>query len=222
MMFSKSTALALLAIALGATAVPITSETTRVCHFDEAPTPESSLTHNTSLVSRQSTWNPPSNLVTALDQVWKHEMETYNNGNALGFKNYGYDQVIANKGKVNYCVRWESSGTASKADRDAIQTALRRSVNKWNDWLKGFDGWPYQTLDVNVVGWAVSDKNKLTGDVSGIQVYTDKDSAGAPQCAEACGRFFHQNNDYSKCAAGAARHYGIAYFLSPIASAQLI
>lgn len=48
------------------------------------------------LAKRQTTWNPPSNLVTPLKQVWDHEMSTYSN--PLGFKNYGYDQLIANKG----------------------------------------------------------------------------------------------------------------------------
>lgn len=43
-----------------------------------------------------TTWNPPSNLVTPLKQVWDHEMSTYSN--PLGFKNYGFDQIMANKG----------------------------------------------------------------------------------------------------------------------------
>jgi len=36
-----------------------------------------------------STWNPPSNLVTPLGEVWQHELDTYSD--ALGFRNYGYD-----------------------------------------------------------------------------------------------------------------------------------
>lgn len=52
------------------------------------------------ITKRQSTWSPPSNLVTPLKQVWDHEMSTYSN--PLGFKNYGYDQIMANKGYVRY------------------------------------------------------------------------------------------------------------------------
>lgn len=37
---------------------------------------------------RQSGWNPPSNLVTPLKQVWDHCKSTYNNGNLFGFKNF--------------------------------------------------------------------------------------------------------------------------------------
>ncbi|KAK7049238.1 hypothetical protein VNI00_005839 [Paramarasmius palmivorus] len=196
-----------------ALASPTPNVAPRTCSFTESPEyAHPYVNHTVSLSSRQTTWNPPSNLVTPLDEVWQHEMSTYSD--PLGFKNYGYDQVIANNGKVNYCVRWESSGTVSAADRDNVQTALRRSVNKWNDWLNGFDGWPYQTLDVNVVGWAVSDTSKLQGDVSGIQVYTNRDSEGAPECDPACGRFFHQDNNYSNCKAGAARHYDVSLWLT--------
>jgi hypothetical protein len=52
------------------------------------------------LAKRQSTWDPPSNLVQPLQEVWDHEMSTYNNGNLLGFKNYGYDIIIAAGGCV--------------------------------------------------------------------------------------------------------------------------
>jgi hypothetical protein len=41
-----------------------------------------------------TTWAPPSTMTQALTEVWNHEMATYNNGNALGFKNYGYDVSV--------------------------------------------------------------------------------------------------------------------------------
>ena len=142
-------------------------------------------------------------------QVWDHEVSTYSD--ALGFKNYGYDQVIAGNGSINYCVRWESTQTVTLAQRQNVETAVRRSFNKWIAGLAGFDGWPYDTVDVNVVGWAVKDKALLEGDTTGIDVYTTLDDAGAPQCDESCGRFFHQDGDYSGCASGADRHYGKGY-----------
>lgn len=157
----------------------------------------------------QTKWNPPSNLVTPLKQVWDHEIKTYSN--ALGFKNYGYDQVMAGKGKINYCVRWEGSVKVSAAQRTQVETAIRKAFNKWIAILAGFEGFPYKTVDVNVVGWAVKDASILQGDVSKIDVYTDKDEGGIPQCAETCGRFFNQNNDYSRCKKGAARHYGKSF-----------
>ncbi|KAF1995475.1 hypothetical protein P154DRAFT_610822 [Amniculicola lignicola CBS 123094] len=159
-----------------------------------------------------STWTPPSNLVTPLKQVWNHEMSTYSN--PLGFMNYGFDQVIAAKGKINYCVRWDSSESVTAAQRTKVEAAIRRSFNQWMAVLAGFDGWPYATVDVNVVGWAVKNKALLQGDTSKITVYTTTDSAGVPQCAEGCGRFFHQDNNYSGCVGGSAKHYDQSLWLT--------
>lgn len=47
---------------------------------------------------RQSTWNPPSDLVKPLEEVWDHSVETYNNGQWDAFKNYGYDIIVAAEG----------------------------------------------------------------------------------------------------------------------------
>lgn len=43
-------------------------------------------------------WSPPSDLATPLKEVWDHTLETYNSGDAMGFKNYGWDQIMATKG----------------------------------------------------------------------------------------------------------------------------
>lgn len=48
---------------------------------------------------RQSGWNPPSNLVTPLREVWQHQLDTYSNG-LYGFRNYGWDQLRATQGYV--------------------------------------------------------------------------------------------------------------------------
>jgi hypothetical protein len=47
---------------------------------------------------RQSSWNPPSNLVKPLQEVWDHSVKTYNNGEWEAFKNYGYDIIMAAEG----------------------------------------------------------------------------------------------------------------------------
>jgi hypothetical protein len=162
------------------------------------------------LSKRQSlptNWDPPSNLVTPLEEVWQHQLDTYSD--ALGFQNYGYDHVMAGKGKINYCVRWESSSTITAAQREQIAAAASRSYNRWISGLAGFDGWPYDTVEVNVVGYAVSDASLLEGDTTGLDIYTTTDADGIPECDPSCGRFFHQDGDYSGCAAGADRHYGM-------------
>ena len=54
------------------------------------------------LEKRQSAWNPPAGLVKPLQEVWDHEVATYNlgGGGLFGFKNYGYDIINAAKGYV--------------------------------------------------------------------------------------------------------------------------
>lgn len=86
------------------------------------------------------------------------------------------------------------------------------SFNKWIAGLAGFDGFPYNTVEVNVVGYAVRDRSLLEGDTSGLDIYTTTDEGGIPQCDPRCGRFFHQDGDYSQCPGGASRHYGIVLF----------
>ncbi|KAL2846187.1 hypothetical protein BJY01DRAFT_175892 [Aspergillus pseudoustus] len=171
---------------------------------------------NSGITKRQSslptTWDPPSDLVTPLEEVWNHEQETYSD--PLGFKNYGFDQVIAAGGKINYCIRWESSQTITAAQREQIAAAASRSYNKWIAGLAGFDGWPYDTVEVNVVGYAVSDTSLLEGDTTGLDIYTTTDADGIPECDPTCGRFFHQDGDYSGCAAGADRHYDESLWLT--------
>lgn len=158
------------------------------------------------------TWNPPSNLVQPLNEVWKHVESTY--PDLYGFKNYGWDQVMANKGSLNYCVRWESDQPVSAALRDQIHTALKRQSKKWIDSVAGFEGFPYNDVPVKIVGWAVKNRSTLQWTDNSVDIYTGLESEGAPQCSPDCGRFFHQDGNYSKCPGGAARHYDQSLWLT--------
>ncbi|EAW20319.1 uncharacterized protein NFIA_099550 [Aspergillus fischeri NRRL 181] len=161
---------------------------------------------------QSSSWSPPANLVKPLNEVWEHQMATYSD--PMGFKNYGYDQVIAGRGKINYCVRWDSSKKVTAAQRNQIAAAVNRSFNKWIAGLAGFDGFPYNTVEVKVVGYAVRDRSLLEGDTSGLDIYTNTDEGGIPECDPRCGRFFHQDGDYSQCPGGASRHYDESLWLT--------
>ncbi|KAF5235279.1 hypothetical protein FAUST_7173 [Fusarium austroamericanum] len=161
---------------------------------------------------RQSGWNPPSNLAGALKEVWDHEVKTYSD--ALGFKNYGWDQVIAGKGQLNVCVRWESTASVTAEQRTKVATALQDSYTSWMKWVSGWDNFPYEDVKINVVGWAVKDKSLLQGSTTGLDIYTDTDAEGIPQCSEKCGRFFHQDGDYSQCPGGPERHYDNSLWLT--------
>ncbi|RDG37362.1 hypothetical protein [Streptomyces corynorhini] len=158
-------------------------------------------------------WNPPAQLVQPLDEVWRHVESTY--PDLYGFKNYGWDQLMANKGRIAYCVRWESDQPVTAQLRDEIHTALRRQSKKWIDSVAGFDNFPYAQVPVDIVGWAVKDRSTLQWTDNSVDIYTNVlDGGGAPQCAPDCGRFFHQNGDYTKCPGGAARHYDQSLWLT--------
>lgn len=86
---------------LGALALPCGSNT-----ITQASRPDrdldgavwKSLTSNAGRVKRQSSWDPPSELVKPLQEVWDHTVESYNNGQWDAFKNYGYDIIVAAEG----------------------------------------------------------------------------------------------------------------------------
>lgn len=184
---------------------------------------------------RQSGWSPPSKLTTPLKEVWDHCLETYSDGNLFGFKNYGWDQIMATNGyvtrdghwgcrlpagrltpsrSINMCVRWDSSSTVTAAQRTQIATVVNEQYQKWFEWLYGYDNFPFSKISVNVVGWAVKDTSLLEGDLGDIDVYTNTDGNGVPECAPACGRYFHQDGDYTSCPNGADRHYDQSLWLT--------
>jgi hypothetical protein len=161
-------------------------------------------------------WNPPSNLVVPLDEVWRHQESTY--PNLYGFRNYGWDQVMANRGRINYCVRWDSGASVTAAQRDQIHTALARSFKKWMDGLveggQGWNNWPYTSVPVNVVGWAVRDRAQLQWTDSSVDITVGNIRENAPQCDPRCARFFHQDGNYSTCPGSEARHYDMSLWLT--------
>ncbi|GAB3078792.1 cellulose-binding domain-containing protein [Micromonospora schwarzwaldensis] len=175
-----------------------------------APTPTSGPT----TPPPTSGWSPPTNLVGPLNQVWQHVEQTYNNGNPLGFRNYGWDQLFANRGAINYCVRWDSSATVTAAQRDQVQAALARQYKKWMNVMAGHNGFPYSDVPVKVVGWAVRDRNQLQWSDNSVDIYVNNIRENAPQCSEPCGRYFNQNGQYPNCPGGATHHYDHSLWLT--------
>jgi hypothetical protein len=47
-----------------------------------------------------------------------------------------------------------------------------------------------------------------------VDIYVNNIRENAPQCSEPCGRFFHQDGNYSGCPGGAARHYDMSLWLT--------
>jgi hypothetical protein len=161
-------------------------------------------------------WTPPANLSAPLAEVWAHQESTY--PELYGFRNYIWDQIMATGGTVNYCVRWDASSTVTAARRDRIHAALARQFALWMDVMsddgQGWNGWPYPTVPVKVVGWAVRDRAQLQWDDDSVDVYVNDIQEDAPACSRPCGRFFHRDGNYSGCPGGVDHHYDMSLWLT--------
>ncbi|TDZ16783.1 hypothetical protein Cob_v010394 [Colletotrichum orbiculare MAFF 240422] len=156
---------------------------------------------------RQSGWNPPSDLSAPLEQVWDHyEKGKFDN------KNWGFDQIMANNGSLNICVRWDSTAKVTAAQRTKIASAYQAQYQKWFKWLYNYDGFPYSNVDVNVVAYAAKDASLVEGSTDGIEVYTTyKDPDGVPACAVECERSAHLDGDFGGCE---GRHFDHSLWLT--------
>ncbi|MFC3998888.1 hypothetical protein ACFOVU_23405 [Nocardiopsis sediminis] len=158
-------------------------------------------------------WNPPQHLVQPLDEVWRHQEETY--PDLYGFGNYGWDHVMDNGGYLQICVRWDSDRQVSAELRDRIHAKYAEQYAKWFDHMvengQGWEGWPYTEVPVRVVGWAVRDRSQLEWTDDSVDIYVGDIREDAPQCAEDRGRFFHPDGDYP---GGAERHYDQSLWLT--------
>ena len=159
-----------------------------------------------------TTWSPPAHLVTPVNEVWQHYEQTY--PRLTTFRNYAWDQVMANRGSIQYCVRWDSPASVTAAQRDQIHAALARQFKSWMDIMVGHSGWPYREVPLQVVGWAVRDRAQLQWTDSSVDIYVNNIRENAPQCSEPCGRFFNQSGNYPNCPGGAARHYDMSLWLT--------
>ncbi|QDS68532.1 hypothetical protein FKW77_010899 [Venturia effusa] len=163
-----------------------------------------------------TTWNPPSYLKEDLDAVWAHDMSTRQPDMTL-YDNWGYEQVLATNGTINFCVRWDSQVPVSAELRKKIDETVRRETKKWTQVLAGFEGWPFRDVPVKVVGWAAPSQSLMqdwNDENERWRFYSDKDEDGIPQCSPACGRFFHLDGNYDGCPGGAHMHYDMSLWLS--------
>lgn len=92
---------------------------------------------------------------------------------------------MANKGSINYCVRWESDAPVSTTLRDQIHAALKKQFAKWMaaqvENGRAYNNWPYTTVPVNVVGWAVKNRSTLQWTDNSVDIYSGVlDGAGCP------------------------------------------
>lgn len=169
----------------------------------------------------------PSEYKTPMEWIWNTRIM---GEDSLGIKGKRYntlfDQIYKGNGTINYVVRWQSRKTVTYEQRQQFEKLASDSINAWNDYLKGYDGWKYDHINVKVVGWAVIDKNSLLDLHDDEKVFTDiqpYDSSGdtsngvetipdvlplAPETLNKFNYFGEQNHDYSS----AISQYGMQPF----------
>ena len=134
----------------------------------------------------------------AVDWVWTNRILDPTEVNALGGYNFLEDKIMGEKGTLNVCVRWESTTRVTQTQREQFEPLLNRAMNNWTKWLRGYDGFPYDTIKVKIIGWAVIDAAYL--DTTGMKVplYVNGsltlvngnwvNGAVAPSCPDVCDR----------------------------------
>ncbi|KAG6609022.1 Neutral zinc metallopeptidase [Phytophthora cinnamomi] len=134
-----------------------------------------------------------------VDWVWENNMSKY----MPGFNNLIFDQIVTNKGKLNYCVRWDPKNRKlTKAVASKFQAMLERQINVWNRWLAGYECWPYDKISISVVGFAVRDKSVLDWDDDSLGTIYEgiMDGEGSPKCPDEC--YKHQGRAASADTSG--------------------
>ncbi len=116
----------------------------------------------------------PSAYQYAADWIWTNRIQ---NEDSTGSKarriNSIFDQIIDGKGTINYVVKWQSYKTLTLEQRQGLEVMLSDSINAWTDYLVGYDSWPYQHINVNIVGYAVIDPNCIQDPQPDEIIYTD-------------------------------------------------
>ncbi|KUF87241.1 hypothetical protein AM588_10004111 [Phytophthora nicotianae] len=131
------------------------------------------------------TGNPNKGGVTRdqVDWVWENTMSKY----VPQFNNLIFDQLVTNKGKLNYCVRWDNDLPLTKATASKFQAMLEKQINLWNHWLVGYGCWPqvHHGLERRLAWY----------DLRGLL-----DAEGSPKCPDEC--YKHQNQAASADTSG--------------------
>ncbi len=100
----------------------------------------------------------PENYREPLEWIWENRFAR--EGSTTRW-NTIFDQICAGNGTLNFVVRWQSYKTITYEQRQQFQKLASDCINAWNDYLRNYDGWQYDHIDVNITGWAVLDKSCL-------------------------------------------------------------
>lgn len=137
--------------------------------------------------------------------VWEHRMRT----ELSNFRNLIFDQILAFGGSLHYIVRWESNQPVSVELRDQIEAMISRQMNHWTRWLVGYDCWPFDSIPVRTVGWAVRDRSLLQWNDNEHHAAIYVDNQVEPHGPRECNHFYNRNN-WSRCPGGRDRFFHMA------------
>ncbi|EGZ29281.1 hypothetical protein PHYSODRAFT_246246 [Phytophthora sojae] len=167
----------------------------------------------------------PTEFVTEkdLDWVWQNrigpnaDVSQEKNWNVMANKNFHMDKLVHNNGTINYCVRWDAKTKLVKNTASKFQAILERHFNAWNDWLVGYNCWPFTSVKVNMVGWAAKQASQFGwADESLGKIYEGGISLSdkAPQCPDECYRFYDNvNNVWSDTSACQGEPFDMSFWL---------
>jgi len=160
----------------------------------------------------------PSEYRSALDWIWTNRI--VNEGSTVR-QNLIFDQIYAGYGELHYCIRWQSSLSVTLQQRQEIASMISRQIKNWTRHLANYDGWPYDDVNVVVVGWACVNSSLLQNLQSSEILYTDwiddplhNEDASIPQQLpvgpSTCSRFDHfpdPSYTYSLCPGGSQNRF---------------
>jgi len=89
-----------------------------------------------------------------------------------------FEHIINGNGTLKYCVVWEKKSALSKSKRDQIRQMINEITHAWTKYLTGFEGWPYDNVNVVATGWAVYDASYIEDKQSDENVYTSTKTDG--------------------------------------------
>ena len=112
---------------------------------------------------------------------------------------------------------WGANRTVLKHERDHLEKVYEKHMQNWLRWLPGYDNFPFEKVDINVVGWAASDLALIPGPMNGTHVYTGftDDFFKMPTCDPGCSRNLHLDGNYTGCPGGPSRRFHRLFVIDP-------
>ncbi len=100
----------------------------------------------------------PSEYEYAAEWIWTNRIEY--EGSTVDWDTI-FDQIVAGNGTLHYVVQWQSYNTITYEERLALVDVLETAINDWTDWLVGYEDWPFDHVEVEIIAWAVLDDSVL-------------------------------------------------------------